>query len=582
MRNNVVFNPKTYSLANLINDIDTGDIALPDLQRPFVWDSRKVRDLMDSLYKGLPVGVVILWEISEPSRYRKINLEGKREPRFLVIDGQQRLTSLFSIVKNKEIINKNFKKVKLKISFNPLEEKFEVWNAAIEKDPEWISDISDIFSNSSTYQVIHEYLSRIKSGLFASRGVSDDQIASSIERVRNILNYPITVLELSTELDPEEVSEIFVRINSKGKPLKQSDFILTLMAVYWEDGRKEIEDFCEMAQKISDSEALSSNVINIKPSPEHLVRTIVGYSFLRGRLKYAYLILKGRDFMNKTISEELREKNFEIFKDGQRKALNLTNWHDFIKVIHSAGFVNERLISSKVSFFVSYTIYLLGKHKFQLPFRDLERIVRKWFVFSLLTQRYTGSPESVIESDLSLFKDKENFVPKLKEIINSELTQDFWEITLPQRLISSSTDNHAFLVYIASLVYNDVYVAFSDAKIKLRDYLKPFPTMKKKTIDMHHIFPKSYLKKLGITDKKEIGQVANLIYIEYKDNINISDKPPSEYWPLMAKDLSPEEEKELLKTYDLPENFWEMDYFEFLRERRNLMARKIRDYFMKL
>lgn len=379
MRNNVVFNPKTYSLANLINDIDTGDIALPDLQRPFVWDSKKVRDLMDSLYKGLPVGVVILWEISEPGRYRKINLEGKREPRFLVIDGQQRLTSLFSIVKNKEIINKNFKKVKLKISFNPLEEKFEVWNAAIEKDPEWISDISDIFSNSSTYQVIHEYLSRIKSGLFAGRDVSDDQIASSIERVRNILNYPITVLELSTELDPEEVSEIFVRINSKGKPLKQSDFILTLMAVYWEEGRKEIEDFCEMSQKFSDSEALSSNVINIKPSPEHLVRTIVGYSFLRGRLKYAYLILKGRDFKNKTISEELREKNFEIFKDGQRKALNLTNWHDFIKVIYSAGFVNERLISSKVSFFVSYTIYLLGKHKFQTAVqgfgKDSEKMV---------------------------------------------------------------------------------------------------------------------------------------------------------------------------------------------------------------
>lgn len=201
-------------------------------------------------------------------------------------------------------------------------------------------------------------------------------------------------------------------------------------------------------------------------------------------------------------------------------------------------------------------------------------------MFSLLTQRYTGSPESVIGSDLSLFKDKENFIPKLKEIINSELTQDFWEITLPQRLISSSTDNHAFLVYTASLVYSDVYVPFSD--IKLRDYLKPFPTMKKKTIDLHHIFPKNYLKELGITNKKEIGQVANLIYIEYKDNINIGDKPPSEYWPLMAKDLSPEEEKELLKTYDLPENFWEMDYFEFLRERRNLMARKIRDYFMKI
>lgn len=578
MKNNIVFNSKTYLLSNLINDIDTGNIALPDLQRPFVWDSTKVRDLVDSLYKGLPVGVIILWEIMEPKGYRNINQENKHEPKFLVIDGQQRLTSLFSIIKNKEIINKNFKRVKLKISFNPIEEKFEVWNVAIEKDPEWISDISSVFHNEAIFSFVNAYLSRLKSRLIE---IETEKIGANIERVKNILNYPFSVLELSSELDPEEVSEIFVRINSKGKSLNQSDFILTLMAVYWEDGRKEIEKFCKMSRKIPEGNKPSSfNIIKITPNPEHLVRTIVGYSFLRGRLKYAYLILKGRDFENKTISEELREKNFEIFKDGHKKTLDLTNWHDFIKIVHSAGFVNKKLISSEIAFFVSYTLYLLGKYEFHLPYKELEKIIKKWFVFSLLTQRYTGSPESVIESDLSLFKEKREFIDKLEEIIDSELTKDYWEITLPQRLVSSSTRNHVYLVYLASLVHNDVCVLFSD--IKLRDYLNPLLQTKKKTIDAHHIFPRNYLKKKGITDTKEVNQVANLVYIEYKDNINIGGQSPKEYWPSLTENLTQTEKQEILRAYDLPDNFWDMDYDEFLKKRRILMARKIKDYFERL
>ena len=582
MRNNVVFSPKTYPLENLINDIETGNIALPDLQRPFVWDASKVRDLMDSLYKGLPVGVIVLWEILEPSSYRKINLENKREPRFLVIDGQQRLTSLFSIIKNREIINKNFKKVKIKISFNPIEEKFEVWNAAIEKNPEWISDISVIFDTGSIYSLVSSYLSRLKSRIF-QKDIDEEKIAGSIERVKNILSYPFPVLELSSILDPEEVAEIFVRINSKGTALNQSNFILTLMSVYWEEGRKEIEAFCEQSRRPPEGNKPSSyNIIRIEPNPEHLVRSIVGYSFLRGRLKYAYLILKGRDFENKTISEELREKNLEIFKEGHRKTLDLTNWHDFIKIIYSAGFVDKSLISSKIAFFISYTLYLLGKYKFSVHYKELEKIIRKWFVFSLLTQRYTGSPETTIEEDLSLFKEKGDFVEKLEKVIESVLTHDFWEITLPREvLVTSSTQNHAYLVYLASLIYSNVNVLFSD--VKLRDYFaNSMVKMKKKIVDRHHIFPRAFLQKKGITNKKEINQIANLVFLEYKDNINIGDKPPKEYWHLLTDSMPQEKIKEHMKMHDLPEEFWEMDYHEFLAKRRELMAKRIKEYFLRL
>lgn len=578
VKTNLTFTNKTYPLNNLINDIETGNIALPDLQRPFVWSTTKARDLIDSLYKGLPVGVIILWEIYESNGFRPINSENKRDPRFLVIDGQQRLTSLFSIIKDKEIISKNVHKFKIKIAFNPLEEKFEVSNPAIEKSKEWIADISDIFANTSTYNLIQKYLGKIKD---INVNLDQNVIAERIEKVKNILNYPSQVIELSTELDPEEVSEIFVRINSKGQSLNQSDFILTLMSVYWPEGREQLENFYKNAHNPPQKNKPSSyNIIGIKPSPDQLIRTIVGYSFNRGRLKYAYLILKGRDLENRTISSELREKNFKQFNIGQEKALNLTNWHDFIKIIYSAGFIDEFLISSKVAFFITYAFYLkLLDEKDKYDFKEIESLIKKWFVFSILTQRYTGSPESVIEEDFNKIKNI-GVGDFIENNIKTHLTEDSWTIILPEQLESSSTRNFAYLVYLASLIFFDVEVLFSD--IKLKDFLKPQFKSKKNIIELHHIYPKQYLIKEFKLNKKEYNQIANFIYIEYKDNIKISDKKPSEYWGEFIENLNQEQLQEIYKTYDLPEQFPNMEYFDFLKERRKLMAQKIKNYFYQL
>ncbi|MBM7559725.1 GmrSD restriction endonuclease domain-containing protein [Marinitoga litoralis] len=574
-KSTVVFNQKTYQLHNLVIDIDSGIIALPDIQRPFVWDSSKVRDLVDSLYKGLPVGNLILWEVSDIDNFHSIGIDKKRSPKYLVIDGQQRLTSLYSILMNKPVKNKNFKDIKIKIAFNPLEEKFEVTNAALEKDPEWIGDISELFSTSS-YDFIEEYKNRLKKKREDIVNKEFSLIASKIQRLENIKNYTFSVLELSSELDPEEVAEIFVRINSKGKTLNQSDFILTLMSVYWDEGRKEIEEFCKKAHYFS-NENTSFNLINLKPSPEHLVRSIVGYSFFRGRLKYAYLILKGRDFENRIFSEELKNKNLEIFKNGHKKVLDLVNWHDYIKIIYDAGFVNDNMISSKIAFFITYVLYLIGKER--INFRNLERIIRKWLVFSLLTQRYTGSPESIIEKDLLSIKNND-FLETLDSIMKNELTESFWKITLPnEKLVTSNTSN-ILPIYDAALIYEDKFIPFSKSKIRERKSV--LVNEKKKTIERHHIFPKNYLHKLGIKDVKDVNQIANLMFLDYKNNIDISDKPPSEYWNLLTKELSDDEINKIYIDYDLPKDFWDMDYFKFLKERRYLMAKRIRNYFESL
>lgn len=579
MKKGVVFSPKQYQLVNIIKDIETGDIALPDLQRPFVWKLSKVRDLLDSMYKGLPIGSIILWEIKEPKSFKPIGVEIKqRTPRYLVIDGQQRLTSLFSIINDKEVISENVKKIKIKIAFNPIEEKFEVSNPAIEKSPEWIPDISILFKGGSAYDLINQYLNKNKKSI-DEKGLDNGKIAARIETIRDILSYPLSVIELSNDLDPEKVSEIFVRINSKGKTLSQSDFILTLMSVYWPEGRERLETFCKDSHTKPEGKKISSyNLLNIKPKPENIIRTVVAFSFNRGKLKYAFLALKGRDFENKVISEELREKNFAIFKDGQNKALDLSNWHDFIKIIHSAGFVNENMITSKIALYITYAFYLLGKYKCKMEYKKLESLIKKWFVFLQLTARYTKSPETVIEEDLKNLEEKNNFEEFINSRIKTHLTEDFWKITLPNALESSSTTNYAFQVYNAALVYSDVNVLFSDTK--LRDYLNPLFKSKKKTLELHHIFPKKYLEKFGYK-KKQINQVANLIYIEYKDNISIKDKPPSEYWQKFLE-MTEKNEAEIYEKYDLPSGFYNMNYMDFLSQRRKLMSAKIKTYFERL
>ncbi|MEF3244989.1 MAG: DUF262 domain-containing protein [Caldisericaceae bacterium] len=296
MESKVLFKSSEFTISQLVEYIDSGLIALPELQRPFVWNDVKVRDLFDSLFKGMPIGILILWEIYEGTPIKPITQNHTANPKYVVIDGQQRLTSLYSVIKGKEVLKKNFNERLIKIAFNPFEEKFEVSDAAIEKDPKWISDITTIFESNAAFSFINALFEKFK-----ENGISFDEnaIAQNIERLYNILSYKIQSIELSSQVDLEEVAEIFVRINSKGKVLNQSDFIMTLMSVYWDEGRKEIETFCKRSRVPPTGEKHDPspfNVLRIEPEPEHLVRSIIAYGFLRGRLKYAYLALRGRDF----------------------------------------------------------------------------------------------------------------------------------------------------------------------------------------------------------------------------------------------------------------------------------------------
>lgn len=232
------------SIGQLIDGINTHRIALPDLQRPYVWDRSRVRDLFDSLFREYPTGLLLFLENETERKNKSLGRKDDliRIPNYVVIDWQQRLTSLYAVFSGHAVIGKDQKPENITLSFNPLTAQFSVADASTEKGYDWIYDIKgvliwdDIFNLTSKY--IESYRER-----YGQNTEKEKEISKNIQKLFSLRKYTFTVIEISKNLNIEEVSEIFLRINSKGKVLNNSDFILTLMSVYWEEGRKQIEAF---------------------------------------------------------------------------------------------------------------------------------------------------------------------------------------------------------------------------------------------------------------------------------------------------------------------------------------------------
>ena len=585
-----VFKTTDYTIAKLIDDIEIGDIALPDIQRPFVWYKKisKVRDLFDSIYRGYPIGYLLFWENANRSDYKNIGFEEKKRkiPRFLIIDGQQRLTALFAVMKNQEVLTPDYERKNIKIAFKPLDSTFKVGDAATDRDPEYIADLSSLWSGEGDFAIISSFIANLKE----KREISKDEektISSNIQSLININKYPLTALEIAPNLEEEIVSDIFVRINSQGVSLTQADFILTLLSVYWEEGRKEIEQFCIDSRKIPEKETrFSSFNYLIKPDPDDMLRVLVGLTFHRAKMKDVYSIIRGRDMETGEFSEELRTQQFDKLKLNLPTILDNTNWQSFLKVLIGGGYKDEELISSKSAVLYSYIIYLIGKQNFNTQSHELQRIIGRWFVMSSLTGRYSSSPETAFEKDLNRIKEfnQDGFISGLEKIIGENLTNDFWDITLVGQMETSSARSPEANAFYAALNKLGSPVLFSRKFVG--DLYDPSLKIKKKRLEKHHIFPRNYLiSKYGFDknkNKAKINQIANLTFLEFEDNIEISDDKPSEYFAMVQKRFGENEIKEMLAQHAIPENFYQLEYDDFLQKRRKLMTGIIKKAFNKI
>lgn len=575
-----------YDLDGLLHYIDIGDIGLPDIQRPFVWSNAKVRDLLDSMYRGFPVGYLLFWENQAIAGAKQIGTADKahKVPARLIVDGQQRLTSLYAVFRGKKVFDDDYKERQIEIAFRPRDGKFEVADAAIRRDMEWMPNISDIWaSKKSSRKIVNDFLDR----LAQKEELSEEQeeaIAHNLDRLFDLQKFPFTALEIAPSVDEEQVADIFVRINSEGVKLNQADFILTLLSVFWDEGRKALEDFCRRSRLVpTASDGPSPFNYFIQPDPDQLLRVSVAYGFGRGRLKSVYQVLRGKDMDTGVFSAEKREAQFKILQAAQAEVLNITAWHQFLSALIGAGFRSGEMVSSQSALLYGYAFYLIGRNLFKVQEHALQKLIGRWFFFSTLKGRYTSSPESVMDGDLNRLKGiktADEFVATLDGVMASELTNDYWMITLPADLDSSSARNPELFAYIAAQNKLSAPVLFSHKKVP--ELLDPSLKTTKKSLERHHLFPKAWLNKNVCNDLKLINQQANFALIEWPDNIDISDDPPSQYVPKICARFSPGEWQRMYELHALPENWEEMNYTDFLSERRKLMAAIIRRGFESL
>ena len=578
-----VFKQVNYTLSSLVTFIELGEIGLPDIQRPFVWKNAKVRDLFDSMYRGYPVGYLLLWQNALVDGAKAIGVDAKQKPpQLLIVDGQQRLTALFAVLRNVPVVRDNYASESIRIAFNPLLEKFEVADAAINRNPAYMSDISRIWNkDTDLFEVVDAYLT----GLETARQVTDEErkrIRKAFAKLHNLGSFPFTALELSSTIGEEDVADVFVRINSMGTPLNQADFILTLMSVFWDDGRAELERFCRGARVPTIGEPSPYNHF-IHPDPDQLLRVSIGLGFKRARLRYVYSILRGKDLETEEFSNERRVEQFEVLREAQVRVLNLQHWHDFLQCIRQAGFRGMKMISSQNNLLFSYILYLMGRTEYGVDEHRLRRAIAGWFFMSSLTGRFTGSPESAMEFDLARFRgiaDAAGFISTLDQTCDQVLPDDFWSTTLPNDLATSSPRSPSLFAYHAALVLLEARALFS--KLPVWDLLDPTTQGQHSAVERHHLFPKGHLGRLGITAYRETNQIANYALVEWGENAQISDQSPAEYLPARLERLSSDERKNMYYWHGLPDGWEDLEYDAFLAQRRERIAQVIRDAFQVL
>lgn len=393
-------------------------------------------------------------------------------------------------------------------------------------------------------------------------------------------DHTLPVFDIKSNAEEEDVSEIFVRVNSGGVSLKQNDFILTLLSLYWEEGRKNIERFSQESTYPTKDTVTSYNQIT-EVSAQDIVRVVMAYAFNRARLKYGYKLLRGADFDKKgTVDLELRNQRFDTLKEKLPDVINVHNWHEFLKAIMNAGYLSGDMILSGNAIYYTYAFYLIAKYRFNASYNDNMHLTSLWFYYASLVSLYTGSFESTVENHLNTIKEF-NTLDEYRNFIitrvEERLTNDYFDITLlgSEGLAVSGRGNNAWNAYVAALNILNTKILFSKSNLLVSKLFEPGTDGNRKSLEKHHLFPKAYLKKLGYNDSK-INQMANYAFIDWKDNMEILDEAPSVYYPVICAGKTDKQIRVMEEENALPNGWEHMPYEDFLAERRKLMAAKIK------
>ncbi len=598
------YSVRDYSVEQILNFIKSNEIAIPEIQRPFVWKGKQVRDLIDSLYKGYPTGYLIISK-SPDLKLKDGSLSvGKK----IMIDGQQRVTAMMTALSGLEVFNADFEKKHIAIAYNPFakneEECFSVQDNAILKDKKWIPDISVIFQTSfDSFSFVQDFCQ-------INPEITPKEFNQQITKLVDIKNRKLGVIELfDKELSIDEVTEIFIRINSQGTKLNQADFAMSRIAANEKFGgnmlRKAIDYFSHLAvdpkwySDMTKDEAFAKTDYAQKlkwlkddnediydPDYSDMLRVAFMSQYPRGKMKDLVSLLQGRDFETKDFKESIAEDTFKHLSSGVLDYMNEYNFKQFVLAIKDAGFIAKKLITSDITLDFAYTLYLRLLKDSSIDKTKVKNYVQRWYVMSTLTSRYISSPESAMDLDLRRINEK-GFLVWLEEI-EKTLSDTFWNVELVQNLETSSVNSPYLCVFWAA--------SCRDASDSLFNEGSKFSNLITTMGDVHHIFPKQYLIDNGIKDKAKYNQVANFTYLDTPTNIAVGKDEPCEYFTkvwnqCVSKEFhignlkTEEAVKKNLADNCIPldiKNWTFKNYEEFLLQRRKLMANKIRDYYSKL
>ena len=532
----------------LLGWVESGAIAIPEIQRPFVWKKTQVRDLIDSLYNGYPIGYIITWQNSTVRLKDGTSSHGKQ----ILIDGQQRITALRAAIKGLPVINDKYKEEKIAISFNPYTEEFKVQDQSTRKGAEWISDICEVMGDDfSTRKFIKEYSDRnqievngVKQPRFSENDL-DDIIDVNLTKLRNIKTKDIGNIALSSEIPIDIVNDIFIRINQKGTKLSNADFVMSKIAVYEKEPgdefgmnlRKFLDYFCNLAVEPmqykdiekNDTKFVSTNYYQhiswlknensdlYDPEYNDILQTVLALQFDRNKLGELVSLLSGRDFEQRIDLKEIADESFEKLRDGIFKYTHEYNFKHFVEdILMASGYSDKSILTAKNAINYAYGIYLRLRDIGDINTETLSKM-RRLFVISLIKSRLTGSSLAFSEDFKRIKKpgDLSKFVDTLEM---QELSDIYWSSTLPDEFDKTNTSNQFWNIFVAAQRKMN-YHGFLTPHLKVAEMTTP---------NIYHIFPKSYLISQGL-DKDEYNKIANFVYLRDDVNKKLDDDAPKVY-----------------------------------------------------
>lgn len=605
-----------YSINNekvniLLGWVQSGIVAIPEIQRPFVWKKSQVRDLIDSLYNGYPVGYIITWQNPSVRLKDGTSSHGKQ----ILIDGQQRITALRAAIKGLPIINDKYKEEKIAISFNPYTEEFKVQDSSTRRGSEWIADISDVMGEDfSSRRFIAEYddKNNIEIDGEKKKRFNDadlDLIDRNLTNLRQIRNKEIGNIVLSSELPIDIVNDIFIRINQKGTKLSSADFVMSKIAVYERDKgdeygmnlRKFLDYFCNLAvepMQYKEIEKNDTKFVSTKyyqhiawlknetsdlydPDYSDILQTVLSLQFDRSNLGDLVLLLSGRDFVQRIDFKEIADDSFAKLEDGIFKYTREYNFKHFIEdILKSSGYSDKSILIAKSVINYIYGIYLRLRDINDISALTLSKL-RRLFVISLLKSRLTGSSLAFSE-DFKRIKQPGDLIKIVNTLEMQELTDIYWTSTLPDEFDKTNTSNQFWNVFVAAQRKLN-YHGFLTPQLKVGDITTP---------NIHHIFPKSYLIAHN-KDKDEYNKIANFVYLRDDINKKLDDDAPRVYFEKIMKfdgvfnnEISDRDTLvQNLKENAVPLEVIQYDvsnYADFLEKRRVEMTKLIKDYYYSL